>query len=135
MTTGAAKQAREEQPGNTGRLCFRASLLAAALFFATGVPAQTPETPDQNPQAAAGQAQAQADPAAELAVKRDSTRSELEALSKTINLSNDRVAQLQQSIDELEKSTSESLRTAHRSIQLQRRKALEKQITRRAKRS
>ncbi len=126
MTTGAAKQAREEQPGNTRRLCFRAGLLATALLFATGVPAQTPQTPDQNPQAAAGQAQAQADPAAELAVKRDSTRSELEALSKTITLSNDRAAQLQAGIAELEK-TSESLRTALVDS-ANKRKALEQQI-------
>lgn len=126
MTTGAAKQARKEQPGNTGWLCFRASLFAAALLFATGAPAQTPETPDQNPQAAAGQAPAQADPAAELAVKRDSTRSELEALSKTITLSNDRAAQLQAGIAELEK-TSESLRTALVDS-ANKRKALEQQI-------
>lgn len=126
MTTGAAEQARKEQPGNTGWLCFRAGLLAVALLFATGVPAQTPETPDQNPQVAAGQAPAQTDPAAELAVKRDSTRSELEALSKTITLSNDRAAQLQAGIAELEK-TSESLRTALVDS-ANKRKALEQQI-------
>jgi len=126
MTVGAAKQAREEQPGDAGRLCFRMSLLAAALLFATGAPAQTPETPDQSPQVAAGQAPAQVDPAAELAVKRDSTRSELEALSKTITLSNDRAAQLQAGIAELEK-TSESLRTALVDS-AGKRKALEQQI-------
>ncbi len=126
MTTGAAKQAREEQPGDAGWLCFRMSLLAAALLFATGAPAQTPETPDQSPQVAAGQAPAQVDPAAELAVKRDSTRSELEALSKTITLSNDRAAQLQAGIAELEK-TSESLRTALVDS-AGKRKALEQQI-------
>lgn len=126
MTTGAAKQAREEQPGDAGRLCFRMGLLAAALLFATGAPAQTPEIPDRSPQAAAGQAPAQADPAAELAVKRDSTRSELEALSKTITLSNDRAAQLQAGIAELEK-TSESLRTALVDS-AGKRKALEQQI-------
>ncbi|WP_426129871.1 murein hydrolase activator EnvC family protein [Pararhizobium sp. PWRC1-1] len=126
MTRGAAKQAREEQPGDAGRLCLRASLLAITLLFATAVPAQIPETPDRNPQDAAQQAPPQADPAAELAVKRDSTRSELEALSKTITLSNDRAAQLQDGIAELEK-TSESLRTAL-VASADKRKALEQQI-------
>ncbi|WP_426231376.1 murein hydrolase activator EnvC family protein [Pararhizobium sp. DWP3-4] len=126
MTTGAAKQAREEQPGNTGWLCFRASVLAITFLFATAALAQTAEIPDQNPQDAAQQAPPQADPAAELAVKRDSTRSELEALSKTITLSNDRAAQLQAGIAELEK-TSESLRTAL-VASADKRKALEQQI-------
>jgi septal ring factor EnvC (AmiA/AmiB activator) len=126
MTTSAAKQAREEQPRDTGWLCFRASLLAIALLFATAAAAQTPEAPDQNPQDAAQQAPPPADPAAELAVKRDSTRSELEALSKTITLSNDRATQLQAGIAELEK-TSESLRTALVDS-ANKRKALEQQI-------
>ncbi|WP_428426731.1 murein hydrolase activator EnvC family protein [Pararhizobium sp.] len=126
MTTDAAKQAREEQPGDAGWLCFRMGLLAATLLFATVAPAQTPEIPDQSPQAASGQAPTQADPAAELAVKRDSTRSELEALSKTITVSNDRAAQLQAGIAELEK-TSESLRTALVDS-AGKRKALEQQI-------
>jgi septal ring factor EnvC (AmiA/AmiB activator) len=126
MTKGAAKQAREEQPVDAGRLCFRASLLAITLLFATTAPAQTPETPDQKSQDAAQQAPPQADPTAELAVKRDSTRSELEALSKTITLSHDRAAQLQAGIAELEK-TSESLRTALVDS-ANKRKALEQQI-------
>ncbi|MGO8176196.1 hypothetical protein ACC764_38150, partial [Rhizobium ruizarguesonis] len=51
------------------------------------------------------------DPAAELAAKRDQTRSELETLSKTIGLSTDKVSALQQIIADLEKST-ESIRQA-----------------------
>ncbi|QND22079.1 murein hydrolase activator EnvC [Rhizobium leguminosarum bv. viciae] len=66
------------------------------------------------------------DPAAELAAKRDQTRAELETLSKTINLSTDKVSALQQSIADLEKST-ESIRRALIDS-ASRRKALEKQI-------
>ncbi|TBF54297.1 hypothetical protein ELG72_22840 [Rhizobium leguminosarum] len=66
------------------------------------------------------------DPAAELAAKRDQTRAELETLSKTINLSTDKVSALQQSIADLEKST-ESIRQALIDSAA-RRKALEKQI-------
>jgi len=126
MTTGAAKQAREKQPGSTGGLGFRVGLMTVLLLSATGAPAQTSENPAQNPPETAGQVPAQADPAANLALKRDSTRSELEALSKTITLSNDRAAQLQAGIAELEK-TSESLRTAL-VTSADKRKALEQQI-------
>ncbi|TBZ18160.1 murein hydrolase activator EnvC family protein [Rhizobium leguminosarum] len=66
------------------------------------------------------------DPAAELAAKRDQTRAELETLSKTINLSTDKVSALQQSITDLEKST-ESIRQALIDSAA-RRKTLEKQI-------
>ncbi|NKK80182.1 murein hydrolase activator EnvC family protein [Rhizobium leguminosarum] len=66
------------------------------------------------------------DPAAELAAKRDQTRAELETLSKTINLSTDKVSALQQSIADLEKST-ESIRQALIDSAA-RRKTLEKQI-------
>ena len=126
MTTGAAKQAREKQPASTGGLGFRVGLMTVLLLAATGAPAQTPENPAQNPPETTGQAPAQEDPAANLALKRDSTRSELEALSKTITLSNDRAAQLQAGIAELEK-TSESLRTAL-VTSADKRKALEQQI-------
>jgi septal ring factor EnvC (AmiA/AmiB activator) len=124
MTTGAAKQARERQPGYTGRLCFRAGLLAAGLLLACGAAGQTPA--DQNRQTTTGQEQTPADPAADLTLKRDSTRGELEALSKTITLSNDRAAELQASIAEIEK-TSDSLRTALVDS-ADKRKALEQQI-------
>lgn len=66
------------------------------------------------------------DPAAELAAKRDQTRAELETLSKSINLSSDKVSELQQSIANLEKST-QSIRQALIESAA-RRKGLEKQI-------
>lgn len=72
------------------------------------------------------QAQTIIDPAAGLALRRDSTRTELEALSRTIILSKDRADELQKGIDDLEK-TSESLRTAIVDS-AGKRKALEQQI-------
>ncbi|MBO9195782.1 murein hydrolase activator EnvC [Rhizobium sp. 16-449-1b] len=66
------------------------------------------------------------DPAVELEKKRDQTRSELDALSKTINLSSSKVAELQKSIEDLDKSTS-SVRQALIDSAA-RRKSLEKQI-------
>ncbi|MBY5397641.1 murein hydrolase activator EnvC [Rhizobium leguminosarum] len=82
-----------------------------------------PEAAQSAPQPAA---EPPPDPAAELAAKRDQTRAELETLSKTINLSTDKVSALQQSIADLEKST-ESIRQALIDSAA-RRKALEKQI-------
>lgn len=66
------------------------------------------------------------DPAAELKKKRDETRTELEALSKTINLSSDRVAALQKSIADLDKSSTNIRQALIDSAA--RRKTLEKQI-------
>ncbi|MBP2443142.1 murein hydrolase activator EnvC family protein [Rhizobium leguminosarum] len=66
------------------------------------------------------------DPAAELAAKRDETRTELATLSKTISLSSDKVSALKQSIADLEKST-QSIRQALIESAA-RRKALDKQI-------
>ncbi|RUM09717.1 murein hydrolase activator EnvC family protein [Rhizobium chutanense] len=71
-------------------------------------------------------APAPADPAAELAAKRDQTRAELETLSKTINLSTDKVSALQQSIADLDKST-QSIRQALIESAA-RRKTLDRQI-------
>ena len=106
------EEADEERAAGTCRLAgLRASLLTAGLLLAADAAAQTAETTDRNPQAPRRQKPTQADPAADLALRRDSTRSELEALSKTITLSNDRAAELQAGIAELEK-TSESLRAA-----------------------
>ncbi|MBY5753488.1 hypothetical protein E0H51_08555 [Rhizobium leguminosarum bv. viciae] len=82
-----------------------------------------PEAAQSAPQPAA---EPPPDPAAELAAKRDQTRAELETLSKTINLSTDKVSALQQSITDLEKST-ESIRQALIDSAA-RRKTLEKQI-------
>ncbi|MBY5785775.1 murein hydrolase activator EnvC [Rhizobium leguminosarum] len=82
-----------------------------------------PEAAQSAPQPAA---EPPPDPAAEVAAKRDQTRAELETLSKTINLSTDKVSALQQSITDLEKST-ESIRQALIDSAA-RRKTLEKQI-------
>ncbi|EJC81828.1 membrane-bound metallopeptidase [Rhizobium leguminosarum bv. trifolii WSM2297] len=86
---------------------------------------------DGEPQAAQSAPQPAAepappDPAAELAAKRDQTRAELETLSKSINLSTDKVSALQQSIADLEKST-QSIRQALIESAA-RRKTLDKQI-------
>ena len=107
---------RQSRHGKSSRETPGGSVFARAFWpqlslFATGAPAQTPEKPDQSLQDAERQAQPPADPAADLTLKRDSTRSELEALSKTITLSNDRAAELQAGIAEIEK-TNEALRSA-----------------------
>ncbi len=100
--------------------------------FATGAFAQdAPEAarmslPEAPALANATVAQPPPDPAANLAAKRDETRAELEALSKTISLSSDKVAELQKSIADLDKSTS-SVRQALIDSAA-RRKSLEKQI-------
>ncbi|KQS87744.1 hypothetical protein ASG68_14030 [Rhizobium sp. Leaf453] len=98
-------------------------MLSAFLLFGTSALAQTTETTERP---SAGQTAPQDDPAAALQLKRDSTRSELEALSKTITLSQERAVELQASIDDLEK-TSESLRSAI-VTSADKRKALEQEI-------
>lgn len=110
-------------PAHAGWLRFRVGVFSATLLFGTSALAQTTETTERP---AVGQATAQDDPAAALQLKRDSTRSELDALSKTITLSQERAAELQASIADLEK-TSESLRSAI-VISADKRKALEQQI-------
>lgn len=81
----------------------RASVLAFCLL-ATTLPAVAQEQP-------ASQQQTAADPQAELSRRRDQTRGELDALSKSITLSNERAAALEQGIAEIEK-TNETLRAA-----------------------
>ncbi|SCB21927.1 Septal ring factor EnvC, activator of murein hydrolases AmiA and AmiB [Rhizobium miluonense] len=68
--------------------------------------AKAPKAPDDRPSA-----QQAPDPAADLARKRDETRSQLEQLSKTINLSSDKTKELEDSIASLDKNTA-SLRQA-----------------------
>jgi len=101
-----------------------AVIVVSANPFIVRAQDAAPEATQSAPQPAAGQPPP--DPAAELAAKRDQTRAELEALSKTINLSTDKVSELQQSIANLEKST-ESIRQALIDSAA-RRKGLEKQI-------
>ncbi len=56
--------------------------------------------------AAAGQPPAPADPTADLAARREATRQELEALSKTITLSDERVETLKKGIADLKQNTA-----------------------------
>ncbi|MBB3964371.1 septal ring factor EnvC (AmiA/AmiB activator) [Rhizobium metallidurans] len=105
--------------------------LAASVIGVSGrVSALAQEQPgasQPNPQATDAPAAAVApDPAVELEKKRDQTRTELDALSKTINLSSSKVAELQKSIEDLDKSTS-SVRQALIDSAA-RRKSLEKKI-------
>ncbi|MEZ2132153.1 MULTISPECIES: murein hydrolase activator EnvC [unclassified Sinorhizobium] len=98
--------------------------LGAALVFAAaqgigGLPARSQEA-EAIPQGPPP------DPAGELARKRDQTRADLDALSKTISLSSGKVQDLQASIAALDKSTA-SIRTALIESAA-RRKALENQI-------
>jgi len=79
-------------------------------FLAANVSAQTPTT-DRAAQPADTTIQTPVDPAAALALKRNSTRSELESLAKSITLSQEKAAQLEAGIADLEK-TSETLRAA-----------------------
>ena len=82
-----------------------------------------PAAPPTTPQAAEAPPP---DPAAELAKKRDETRAELDALSKTINLSSDKVNELEKSIADLDKSSTTIRQALIDSAA--RRKTLEKQI-------
>ena len=72
--------------------------------------AAAPQAPDDRPSATTPAQQAP-DPAADLARKRDETRAQLDALSKTISLSSDKTKELEDSIASLDKSTA-SLRQA-----------------------
>src|SRR5690349_16742366 len=87
-----------------------ASLAASVLGVSGRVSAlaqQPPPAAQPDPQVTSAPVAAAApDPAVELEKKRDQTRSELDALSKTINLSSSKVAELQKSIEDLDKSTS-----------------------------
>ncbi len=107
-----------------------AGLAASVLGVSGWVSALAQEQPaaaqPDSPSTSAPVAAAAPDPAVELEKKRDQTRSELDALSKTINLSSSKVAELQKSIGDLDKSTS-SVRQALIDSAA-RRKSLEKQI-------
>ena len=80
-----------------------ASLPSARNAWAQeSVPAATADNPAPPPAAA----QPTADPTAELAARRDQTRAELDALSKTISLSADKVRELQDSIAAIGKNNA-----------------------------
>lgn len=91
----------------SGARRIRRGAAVAALFLSLIGPTAAQDAP-----AASGAAKATPpDPAADLAVRRDSTASELEALSKTITLSRDRSEALEKTIAEIDKS-NETLRDA-----------------------
>lgn len=122
MTRAAKKQPRLILPALVAGL-------GAAVIAVSGNPFDVraqDAAPDAPAVVQAAPTEPPADPTAELAKKRDETRAELEALSKTISLSSDKVTELQQSIANLEKST-ESVRQALIDSAA-RRKTLEKQI-------
>ncbi|WEJ09969.1 murein hydrolase activator EnvC family protein [Sinorhizobium prairiense] len=82
-----------------------------ALFLSVIGPTAAQDAPAAAPADAGAAKPAPPDPAADLAVRRDSTASELEALSKTITLSRDRSEALEKTIAEIDKS-NETLREA-----------------------
>ncbi|RVP27952.1 murein hydrolase activator EnvC family protein [Sinorhizobium meliloti] len=90
----------------SGARRIRRGAAVAALFLSVIGP-----TAAQAPADAGAAKAAPPDPAADLAVRRDSTASELEALSKTITLSRDRSEALEKTIAEIDKS-NETLRGA-----------------------
>lgn len=82
--------------------------LGLALVLVAPALAQQPaETPATGNATAVGPV----DPATDLTVRRDGTRSELDLLSRTISLSREKAAELERDIAELEKSSA-ALRTA-----------------------
>ncbi|MQW89847.1 murein hydrolase activator EnvC family protein [Sinorhizobium saheli] len=96
------------RPSAVGRPVALVALVALLLSTAAPVLGQDAVSVPAAPAAAK---QGPPDPAADLALRRDSTRSELEALSKTITLSRERAEALEQTIAEIDKS-NEALRDA-----------------------
>ncbi|WP_156392995.1 murein hydrolase activator EnvC [Rhizobium sp. Root1220] len=96
---------------SSGRPFDGVALAQDAPVQALGEDAGVGSLPVRSAEADTMSAQPVPDPAADLARKRDETRGELEALSKTIVLSSDKVSELQKSIADLEKSTT-SIRQA-----------------------
>ncbi len=82
-----------------------------ALFLSVIGPTAAQDAPAGAPSGVSAAEQAPPDPAADLAVRRDSTASELEALSRTITLSRERSEVLEKTIAEIDKS-NEALRGA-----------------------
>lgn len=117
MTSGAERHfgtngpvRGDRPPSRAGRLA--ATLLSAGLVAAGIVaPEAAAQTATTDRLAQHGVTEARPDPAAALAQKQNSTRTELEALSSSITLSRDKAAQLEASIADLEK-TGETLRAA-----------------------
>ncbi|WP_429123602.1 murein hydrolase activator EnvC family protein [Ensifer sp. 4252] len=95
--------------GDARRLGCSAALLALGLIAA--LPAAAQDAPATPVAADADRQLGPPDPAANLTLRRDSTRSELDALSKTITLSQERADELAATIAEIDKS-NEALRVA-----------------------
>lgn len=104
------------------RVCVGAGLFMVALADLKNTEAQAqdsssdpilaePASPTQSPVTGPSATQPAPDPAADLTQKRDQTRAELDALSKTISLSSDKIKQLQDSVAALDKGNA-SLRQA-----------------------
>lgn len=102
--TGEGKAARRAT--RMGRAVFVLAALLCAPVLATD-PDQAPATTGRLVQ----NTDVEADPAAAIALRRDGTRRELEELSKTITLSQDKVRELEAGIDRLAKDRA-SLREA-----------------------
>ncbi|MCP8895907.1 murein hydrolase activator EnvC [Shinella daejeonensis] len=107
--TKAGRSCREARPGRLWRL---AALSAALTALAVSLSlAAEPEEPGVTLEKTASLPATERDPAAALALRRDSTRRELEALSQSITLSEKKTGQLEAEIAALEK-TRQSLRDA-----------------------
>ncbi|WP_331372514.1 murein hydrolase activator EnvC family protein [Sinorhizobium chiapasense] len=104
---------RREKSADLRRAARQVGRGAAALAVLLSViaPGLAQEATVGAPAGAPANEQGPPDPAANLALRRDSTRSELDALSKTITLSHERAEALEQTIAEIDKS-NEALRAA-----------------------
>ena len=102
------RKAGRSTPGRDVGRRLPPALLCAVLLLPAPLSA---EPPDVALEKTASLPRAEPDPAAALALRRDSTRRELEALSQTIGLSSEKVSQLEEEIAALEK-TRENLREA-----------------------
>lgn len=116
--------------------CCAAALLAGSLLLAAAAPVAAQESLDQAPPPAEAPAldppnpsaaPVAPDPAARLQQQRDNTRIELDALSRTISLSQERAQALETEIAEIEKTNSD-LRAAL-IASADKRKGLEQQIS------
>lgn len=109
MTRRSMMSAFEKIGGDAWRPSRCAALLALGL--AVALPAAAQDAPATPAASGTDQQQGPPDPAANLTLRRDSTRSELDALSKTITLSQERADELAATIAEIDKN-NEALRAA-----------------------